>query len=202
MVTRRSVLYSLGGIGLGGSVYAGLQSPDYSTVDDTETDAETDAASESETEPKSEPEPAWNRKAAEKAVHRQTNQKRTATGHEPLAWRDDVADAAREYAQKIADAGQLTHTLNGIEPGQRYQSHGITAYNGENVHRIWWDTEMSTDSGIEKITTAAAFGSFVVQDWLDSSGHRDNMLRDNSVAEGIGVERKRRTVYVVQVFTR
>ncbi len=189
MVSRRSVLYSLGGIGLGGSVYAGLQSSN-------DTPAETDA------EPAPEPEPEWNRKAAEKAAHRHTNQKRTATGHEPLTWRDDVADAARAYAQKIADAGQVTHTLNGIEPAQRYQRHGITAYNGENAHRIWWDTEVSRGSGTEKITTADGFGSLVVQDWFDSSGHRDNMLRDNSVAEGIGVERKRRTVYVVQVFTR
>jgi uncharacterized protein YkwD len=200
MVSRRSLLYSLGGIGLAGSVYAGLQSPDYSTNVDSETDTETDAASETDAETASEPE--WKPKAAEKAVHRHTNQKRTATGHEPLAWRDDVADAARAYAQKIADAGQLTHTLNGIEPAQRYQRHGIEAYNGENAHRIWWDTEMSMDSGTEKITTAGGFGSLVVQDWFDSSGHRDNILRDNSVAEGIGVERKRRTVYVVQVFTR
>jgi len=202
MVSRRSVLYSLGGIGLAGSVYAGLQSPDYSTVDDTETDAETDAASESETEPKSEPEPAWNRKAAEKAVHRQTNQKRAATGREPLSWRDDVADAAREYAQKIADAGQLTHTLNGIEPGQRYQSHGITAYNGENAHQTWWDRTVETESGTKRITTTDGLAEVVAQAWFTSPEHRDNMLRDNSVAEGVGIGQKRNAVYVVQAFTR
>jgi len=202
MVSRRSFVKlawaGFGALGIGSAALVGVELQDDTATETTgNTDTNTDPAT---AEP--DPEPEWDVSEAEKAVHRHTNQKRTVTGHEPLAWRDDVAAAAREYAQKIADAGQVTHTLDGTDPAQRYQRHGITAYNGENAYRTWWDTEMSTDSGIERITTMDEFGESVVQGWFASPGHRDNTLRDNSVAEGIGIERKRRSVYVVQVFTR
>lgn len=199
MVSRRSFVKlawaGFGALGIGSAALVGVELQDDTATETTgNTDTNTDPAT---AEP--DPEPEWDVSEAEKAVHRHTNQKRTVTGHEPLAWRDDVAAAAREYAQALADAGQLTHTLDGTNPTQRYQRAGIADFNGENIHQTWWRQKLTTDAG--RLTSPDQFGDAVAQQWFESASHRKNIMRPGNSAEGIGVARSGSEVYAVQVFT-
>lgn len=194
MKRRRLMRYgavgtALSGLGLGSVLLAGLTMPNPEVQ-----------TPKSETAPASESE--WNRSTAEKATHRHINSMRQASGESVLMWRDDVATAAREYARKIADAGQLTHTLNGSDPIQRYQRVGITGFNGENINQTLWDRSFQTKSGVKKITTIDELSLWMVQQWFESPSHRRNVMRPDNNAQGIGVARSGSEVYAVQVFTR
>jgi len=191
MKRRRLLRYSVGwaalsSVSVGSLLFAAgeMQNPEVQTPQ-----SETASASDS----------AWDRSAAEKATHRNINSMRQAMGESALMWRDDVAAAAREYAQALADAGQLTHTLDGTDPTQRYQRAGIADFNGENIHQTWWRQKLTTDAG--RLTSPDQFGDAVAQQWFESASHRKNIMRSGNSAEGIGVARSGSEVYVVQVFT-
>jgi uncharacterized protein YkwD len=179
---------ALSGLGLGSVLLAGLTMPNPKV----QTPQSQTPASDSE----------WNRSTAEKAIHRHINSMRQAREESALMWREPVADAAREYARKIADAGQLTHTLNGSDPIQRYQRVGIAGFNGENINQTLWDRRFQTKSGVKKITTVDELSLWMVQQWFESPSHRRNVMRPDNNAQGIGVARSGSEVYAVQVFTR
>jgi uncharacterized protein YkwD len=146
---------------------------------------------------------AWEPATAAKETHSHVNDEREAAGRGELEWRSDVATAARAYAEKLAAADTLTHTLDGTEPESRYYADGISAYSGENINQMWWQERMTTPHEITYIDSPADLGQFAVSSWMDSDGHRENILRVTNGAEGIGIAKNETgAVYAVQVFTR
>jgi Uncharacterized protein with SCP/PR1 domains len=149
--------------------------------------------------------PAWQPKAAARAAHEAVNSERDAAGRGALSWSDDIAAPARDYAQQLAKADTLSHTLDGRSAEDRYYGDGIVAFNGENIHQTWWREEItvSESENIGFIDSAADLGRSIVNSWMTSDGHRENILDTTNRAEGIGVAKNEMDkIYSVQVFSR
>ncbi|MDT8901899.1 CAP domain-containing protein [Anaeroselena agilis] len=112
------------------------------------------------------------------------NQDRAANGLPALKANTQLTQLARNYAQDMIARGFFSHyNPEGQSPFDRMQQAGISyKYAGENL---------AVNSGI-----AAAEVAF-----MNSSGHRANILSPNFTEVGIGVARNTRgQVYVVQEF--
>lgn len=107
----------------------------------------------------------------------------------PLKVNPILAAVARKHAANMARQGKLEHVLDGKNPGQRLKAAGY-AYRGwaENIY-----------SGARGQGEAAAREA--MKWWLNSTGHRGNILDKAFVETGIGFARDDRgTFYFTQVF--
>jgi hypothetical protein len=88
--------------------------------------------------------------------------------------------AARAYAAYLAKSGQFSHTADGREAGDRISAVGYAwCQMGENL-------ALHMDSrGFE----ARALAEKSVQGWINSPGHRANMLTPYVTETGVGVAR-------------
>jgi uncharacterized protein YkwD len=120
------------------------------------------------------PEPA----AAATAVRHRLNDARESAGVAALPSDDALADAARGHSQDMHARDFYAHeNLDGEGPSDRA---GCRA--AENLHRgdIAGGGEFDT-------STADGLGSYVVEGWRESEGHRRIMLARGYRAVGVGV---------------
>ncbi len=98
-----------------------------------------------------------------------TNKEREKKGLPALKKNDELMLAARKHALSMASHDDLSHNLGG-DPGKRIKAAG---YNwkacGENI--AWNYSNAET----------------VVSGWMNSSGHRRNILSTNFTEIGVGV---------------
>lgn len=98
------------------------------------------------------------------------NSERTKVGCGALTANDKLVAAARGHSQDMADNDFFDHTgSNGSSPGDRIEAQG---YNWS-----WWGENIAAG-----YTTPAA----VMDGWMNSPGHRDNILNCNFTEIGIG----------------
>jgi uncharacterized protein YkwD len=115
-------------------------------------------------------------------VRRAVARAREQRGREAPTY-DGALDAiAQAHADSMARAGELAHELHGETPQERAAGYSQV---GENVHR---QSMPVTDVGRVARTTVAA--------WLQSSSHRQNMLREEATTAGVGVAQAGDDVYV------
>jgi uncharacterized protein YkwD len=103
------------------------------------------------------------------------NQKRLEMGLQPLAWSDEIAVIARAHSQNMADFSFFSHRgLDSKMVSDRADANGLRKWRaiGENIayNRGYKDP-------IEK----------AVQQWLDSAGHRRNLLDSSWKESAVGV---------------
>jgi uncharacterized protein YkwD len=132
--------------------------------------------------------------ALRSALLDEVNATRRAHGVRPLADDPRLAAAAIEYAAELARTRRLTHesdTPDRRNLAERLAAAGMTEWQliGENL--------AMTAGG------AAAMPAQVVRLWLDSPGHRRNLLQAEFTLSGIGVARTGDGYwYVTQVYAR
>ncbi len=99
------------------------------------------------------------------------NQYRADNGLAPLTLNAKLSASAQDYAQVLSDWGTLSHTgPDGSTPGDRIAATGYSAMTwGENIA----DGYSSPDA--------------VMTGWMNSSGHRANILGASYKEIGIGV---------------
>jgi len=95
------------------------------------------------------------------------NEERQRQGIRTLSFDDRLNRAAQKYANVIGPAMQCSHTY-GSQPSDRFRAEGYPPYGGENI-----------TCGIASPQTA--FNA-----WMNSSGHRDNMLNSQYRSAGLG----------------
>jgi uncharacterized protein YkwD len=120
----------------------------------------------------------------EAAIFDLVNQERRRRGI-PVVSRNAKLDAvARNYARLMAARNEMGHFVGGTNPGQRITAGGYRwSRYGENVARGY--------------TTAQA----VMNGWMNSEGHRANILNPRFVDLGVGVAtRNNRTKFYCQNF--
>ena len=127
-------------------------------------------------------------------LHRLTNLERTAAGVAPLTFDENLAAVATAHSEDMAQRNYFSHTSpGGCDVGCRLrQANYVALAWGENI--AWISASTLPDAE----TLAAEF----MENWMDSSGHRHNILSDNFTHEGIGVARTGDTVYATDNFTR
>jgi uncharacterized protein YkwD len=142
---------------------------------------------------KTEPRPTQQRsRNSPQRVERQLfdalNDVRSRHGLQPLAWRDEAADVARSHSRAMYDRGFFAH----VDPKrgdltERLKQAGIEwGAIAENIYM-----QQGHEDPIRR----------AVKGWMNSPGHRRNILSDRYTQTGIGVfTSPNGTDYYTQVF--
>ncbi len=104
-----------------------------------------------------------------RVIFHMTNAFRHYHGLPALKWSDAAAEAARLHSQDMADRDYFSHdSLDGREFNERMEAQGIRWY-----------------SVAENISAGRSSGADAYDGWVNSSGHRSNML-SNQTYLGVG----------------
>jgi uncharacterized protein YkwD len=125
----------------------------------------------------------------EKQTFALINQKRAEFGLQPIVWSDEVAKIARLHSENMAKYNFFSHTgIDGKMVNNRADLLGITKWTamGENI---------AYNRGYQKPLECA------VEKWMESPGHRENLLNDRWKESAIGIAvTADGTYYFTQVF--
>jgi len=121
----------------------------------------------------------------EREVARLVNLERQKAGLAPLTLSEEISKVARIKSQDMADKNYFSHTSPTYgDPFQMMKSFGIKfGYAGENIAKGYKNAES------------------VMNGWMNSSGHRANILNGNFKKIGVGYVEARGTTYWTQMFT-
>ena len=138
------------------------------------------------------------RSRLEHAIHEQTNDVREDHGLAPLRFDTELRGPARYHSQDMAKNGYFAHVSPSGETVQdRYERFDYEcrvptggnkyATGGENIARTWYEEPVRTDNGTAYYRSVDELAKGVVQQWMNSPGHRENILREFWRNEAIGV---------------
>ncbi len=144
--------------------------------------------------------PSINISNLERNIHDFINGERRKHGLSPLAWNDTLSSVARKHSQDMAMRNYFSHdTPEGHDFSYRYRQAGYSCsvpgkgniyFTGaENIFQNnLYDRVVFTDgvahydwNTVRKITESTVHG------WMNSQGHRKNILTPHWKSEGIGV---------------
>jgi len=118
------------------------------------------------------------------AVRREVNSARREHGQDPVEHVDALDEVAADYATTLRYNTDYGHRLDGA-PGDRAPRFVDVR---ENLHR-----RDAGRVGVNKTATAT------VTAWLESPGHRENLLSKQMRVAGLGVAASTNKLYVVHV---
>jgi len=150
--------------------------------------------------------PTLDAERLEGEIHEEVNEERRARGLEPLDRRGDLDRAARGHSRDLLLSGRVGHEgTYGSDPTDRVRQEGARCRAGENVLLTYFDKPTTGGSGeTERFTTEEELAEASVDDWMNSPGHRENILRESYSTTGVGVaasaEQGEARVLVTQVF--
>lgn len=135
--------------------------------------------------PTAKPVAASSASAIEREVLELVNAERAKYGLSALTWADDLASVARAHSKDMIDRGFFDHTNpDGRSPFDRLRLAGI-----------------SYRTAAENIAYGQRTPEAVMQAWMNSSGHRANILNANVKEIGVGaVTSQSGTIYWTQLF--
>ncbi|MEV6960789.1 CAP domain-containing protein [Streptomyces sp. NPDC051207] len=108
--------------------------------------------------------------AAAAQVLKLVNDERTQAGCSPVAANSALSELAADFSEDMAERGFFDHTdPSGATPWDRAEKAGIDNLGGENIARGQADAET------------------VMKAWMDSPGHRANILNCDFTTLGVGV---------------
>ncbi|MDQ6786409.1 MAG: CAP domain-containing protein [Acidobacteriota bacterium] len=129
--------------------------------------------------------------ALEHLVFDLINKKRAEFGLSPVAWSDDLERLAHAYSNDMATNNFFSHQgLDGKMVNNRADAMGITRWHslGENI---------AYNRGY------ASPAESVVESWMKSAGHRENILNNRWQKSGVGIAvTPEGAYYFTQVFLR
>ena len=152
----------------------------------------------------------------ERAIHERVNEIRTERGLQPLDYSPALAEIAASFSRQMAREEFFSHVApDGATFADRYDRFGYDcrvrtgenryATGGENLAYTYAYAPVRTEAGVVSYDgneTRIARG--IVSGWMNSSGHRQNLLRPYWENEGLGVvldpEDGRTQVVVTQNF--
>ena len=106
----------------------------------------------------------------ETAVLAIVNDERAKAGCNPVKWNDDLATAARLHSVDMATRDYFDHTsLDGRSPFERMEAQGYDSPGGENI------------------AAGQRTPESVMESWMNSPGHRANILNCDFTTLGVGI---------------
>jgi uncharacterized protein YkwD len=132
-------------------------------------------------------------------IHYEVNEVRKLHGLKPLSWSSTITEIAKKHSQDMNERNYLSHiSPEGEDVADRYEqanfvckkelSNGDILKGGENLAEISYPDELT------------GMGSRIVQSWMDSPSHKQNLLFKEYGREGIGVVISGETLYITQNF--
>ncbi|MGA7830006.1 MAG: CAP domain-containing protein [Terracidiphilus sp.] len=113
------------------------------------------------------------------------NQARAQSGASPLKWDAALAAAARQHCLRMAAEGPISHRYQG-ESGLSERAAQVGAH----------------FSLIEENVAVGPDPATIHQEWMDSAGHRANLLNPDVDRVGVAVVASRGTLYAVADYER
>ena len=143
-----------------------------------------------------------NARVVEKSILHYTNRERTRRGLKKLKGQPSLIRAARGHSRWMARRNRYSHTGGGgSQPQHRVQRAGYVSVSvGENIWRTSGSSGLAWHSRFHW-NSSWRLGHAAVISWMNSPGHRENILNPSWQHIGIGVGRKRKgEVYLTQNF--
>lgn len=113
------------------------------------------------------------------------NADRAANGLRPVAWDETAAEAGQQHSEEMVQFGYMSHwNMDGYGPEYRYSRAGGLDTAQENVYRLvhqWEDGRGAPVDDWEKVVAGAQ------QAWMNSPGHRANILAPEHTHLGAGI---------------
>jgi uncharacterized protein YkwD len=115
---------------------------------------------------------AFKHTANEEKIFELTNAERKQEDAAPLKLNAELSKIARAHSENMARQGKMAHDLDGKTPFDRMRAAGFSYYfAGENVGK-----------GTDNVTLPT-----LMKAWMDSEGHRKNILSTDFTEIGIGI---------------
>lgn len=138
---------------------------------------------------------AIDRAEVEFYVHEEINEERTSRGLSRLNWDSELREIARYHSNQMAAEGFFAHTSpSGQTMGDRYDRFGYNCRVSAGGNRYLTGAENIAQTyhhknviGRGRLTTDREVAEALVQQWMESEGHRENILKPEWNNEGIGV---------------
>jgi uncharacterized protein YkwD len=134
-------------------------------------------------------------------IHRLVNEQRANNGVAALKTSGGVRNAAAKHSRNMAKTGTFSHVIDGKNAGDRLRDEKVsfTAW-GEN---IYYSTCRSNGKPSYDVS---GFAQKSVSWWMNSPGHRKNILNPKFTHTGIGIAAASRDgrgyIYATQVFIK
>ena len=123
----------------------------------------------------------------ERLIHEAINDERAAEELDTLERDDDLRAVARGHSADMIDQDYVGHeSPDGVTPGDRLDSAGCSA-GGENVAQSWIGEPVDVDGETIVAEDEQELADHLVERWMDSPGHRENVLRESFAESGVGV---------------
>lgn len=132
----------------------------------------------------------------ERAIHDAVNAYRTERGLETLSSDSALVAIAREHSKDMHEREFFDHDNPDSEgPEHRVGDHCVAV--GENLAINYWDRPFTDGS---RHTSVEALADDVLDMWIESPGHRENLERAEFGRQGIGIylDTDSNRVYVTQ----
>jgi uncharacterized protein YkwD len=145
---------------------------------------------------------SFNRTRVERLVWKFTNEKRVENGLRRVEYAPRIVEPARGHSQNMARHGYVGHTQpNGQTMEERYS--GVCRYPGENVFGTWYENDFEAwkTGEVKHLTTEKELARYLVNGWMRSEGHRENILTPKWEELGVGIyKRDDGKVFAAQTF--
>ena len=132
-------------------------------------------------------------------VHAGINAERAKNGGSPLKWEEQLADVARAHSDDMTSRGYFSHdTPEGLGPSDRIDRAGYSCWKRSHYGVA---ENIAIEISLGTLEQAAAEA---VRGWMNSPGHRTNLLGRQYDRTGVGASfgtwRGYKAVYLTQVF--
>ncbi|MBU3804262.1 MAG: CAP domain-containing protein [Candidatus Cellulosilyticum pullistercoris] len=128
----------------------------------------------------------------EQAIFQRVNQERAASGLPALSYNTTMEHYARIKSKDMGDNGYFSHEdLQGKLITEQMKADGVS-------YRAWGENI----AYIQGMSDNNALATKFMDNWMNSSGHRANILSTNFSSIGIGVYKIGNTYYATQEFYR
>lgn len=144
--------------------------------------------------------PKINILSLEKEIHDLINIERVNYGLDSLYWDSEISDVSRKHSQDMAVNNYFEHVnLLGEDPTDRARREGYSCYKdygsyyteglAENIFQNNLYDSVTTINLIpfHDWNTQSEIAKSTVQGWMNSQGHRENILNGDYTKEGIGI---------------
>ena len=127
------------------------------------------------------------------------NQQRAQNGVGALQADQGVSDVAIAHSIRMGDTGIFSHVIDGKGPEDRLRDHGVAFTSwGENISNDWCQSNGKPAWNVD------GFAQDSVNRWMNSPGHRQNILNASFNLTGVGIAARARDnrgyIYTTQVF--
>lgn len=141
-----------------------------------------------------------NETRTERLVREKVNQRRSERGLSRVTESTGLNEQSRLHSTDMAAHDELAHDLPGSTTDKRL-SQASCSTGGENVAQSWVFDEIETESGTEYISDEEELANALTRQWMNSPGHRENMLRTQWSETGVGITiTDENKVYATQTF--